>query len=137
MRTLLQDVRFALRMLAKTPGVTAVILLTLALGIGANTAIFSFAYGVWLRPLPYPDSQRLTMVLAGDGTFGPIPLTSWSGLAELAEWQEQNSVFEEMAVFKLGRASLTGDGAPEQLSIAQVTPRFFETLGVSPALGRT
>jgi putative ABC transport system permease protein len=137
MRTLFQDARYALRMLGKTPGVTAVILLTLALGIGANTAIFSFAYGVWLRPLPYPDSQRLMMVLAGDGTFGPVPLTSWSGLGQLSEWQEQNNVFEDMALFKFDRASLTGDGAPEQLSIAQVTPRFFETLGASPALGRT
>ena len=130
------DVRYGVRMLQRFPGFAAAALLTLALGIGANTAIFSVAYGVWLRPLPYPDSPRLVMVLEGENAYGPIVLNS-AGLGEFREWQAQNRVFDEMAVFNTGSVNLTGDGVPEHVSMAHVSPRFFETLGVAPALGRT
>src|SRR5919197_3360747 len=134
MRTLWQDIRFGLRMLAKSPGFTAVALVVLALGVAANTAIFSVVHAVLLRPLPYADASRLAMVWEYNrprdkhqNTISP---------ANFLDWQEQSDVFEEMAAYSDWRVNLTGGGDPVEVPIQYATPNFFRVLGVRPILGR-
>src|SRR5881396_2883910 len=109
MRTLIQDARYGLRILARSPGFTAVAVLTLALGIGANTAIFSVVSGVLLRPLPYPESDRLVWLSEGG--------RDWSGDAiaypNFLDWRAQQSVFEQIGVYKGASYTLLGQGDPE------------------------
>ncbi|HEV2176676.1 MAG TPA: ABC transporter permease [Terriglobia bacterium] len=131
MNTLLHDLRYGLRTLAKNPGFTAVAVLTLALGIGANTAIFSVVNAVLLRPLPYPQPDRLVAVGqmwrgAGD-SFSP---------ADFLDLQAQNHVFEQMAAFKAESFNLATGDRPERLEGAVVTTNLFGVLGVRPFLGR-
>jgi putative ABC transport system permease protein len=121
-RDLWQDTRYGARMLLKNPGFTAVALLTLALGIGANTAIFSVVYSVLLRPLPYPDADRL--VVAG------------VSVPDYRDLKEANQVFDETAIWASNQYSLTGNQEPEQLMGAVVSPSFFTLLGPSK-VGRT
>jgi putative ABC transport system permease protein len=124
-------------MLARNPAFTAVSVLTLALGIGATTAIFSFVNAVVLRPLRYEESDRLVMVLPAPRSSGSFRVTAASA-GDFLEWQSQNDVFDQMAAFGgWDTPSLTGDGEPEGLLAANVTSRFFETLGVAPLIGRT
>src|SRR5215471_1694875 len=138
METLLQDIRYGLRQLRKSPGFTAVAVITLALGIGANTAIFSVVNGVLLRPLPYPDEGRLVRVwhvpppksFPGMTTFAVSP-------ANYLDWAHQNHVFERMAIYTYRGFTLTGGEKPEQINAGAVSSGFFETLGVQPLLGRT
>lgn len=132
---LLQDLRFGLRMLRKSPSFTAVAVLTLALGIGANAAIFSIVYGVLLRPLPYRDADRVAMVYLN---FSPqnIPRGHMSA-ADYFDWKAQNRAFESVGAFQSGVLEITGEGNPEQVSAAGVTANFFAILGQSPILGRT
>jgi putative ABC transport system permease protein len=129
--TLLQDIRFAFRMLRKNPGFTAVAILTLALGIGANTAIFSLINGVLLRPLPYRAPDRLTFVWGknDDGTRDYI------GYATYLEWKAQNKSFQDLALYSSWQPILQV-GEPEQLNGLRVTNNYFRTLGVHPELGR-
>jgi len=128
METLFQDLRYALRNLAKTPAFTAVALITLALGIGANTAIFSVVNVVLLRALPYADPDRLVVLLhkgrnpASHGNF--------------MDWKRDNHVFENMAAAEGWSANLTGVDKPQKLPGMRVTPEMFPTLGVAPLLGR-
>src|SRR5947209_1933025 len=129
MGTLLQDLRFGLRTLLKNPGFTAVAVLTLALGIGANTAIFSVVNAVLLRPLPYKDSSQLVMIWQGRGT----PVSPLNFL----DYEKQNRVFEHMATFNAGSLTLTEIAEPERIRTGLVTADFFEVLGVRPILGRT
>ena len=129
-----QDLRFALRMLRKNPGFTAVAVLTLALGIGANTAVFSIVYGVLLKPLPFPDSDRLVMIsLQGRGVDrGPM------GTADFLALAERQRAFTHVAAYTpstLGFA-LTGFGVPQMIPGMAVTPEFFAVLDTPPALGR-
>jgi len=132
MGQLLQDLRYGLRMLAKSPGFTAVAILTLALGIGANTAIFSVANALLIRPLPYPDPDRLVIVTNARGTNRrPFSYTRATFL------QEHNRSFSGFAPFVAENFNLTGRGDPEQLPAVRVAWNFFEVLGVGPALGRT
>src|SRR6266849_1570210 len=133
--TLLQDTRFAFRMLRKNPSFTAVAVLTLALGIGANTAIFSVVYAVVLKPLPYPKSDQLFNVFEvkpQDGITG----TGWSYM-NFAELREQNGVFSEMAGSQNHQLTLTGRGEPSVVNTSVVTPELFSLFGEKPLAGRT
>jgi len=132
--TLLQDTRFAFRMLRKNPGFTAVAVLTLALGIGANTAIFSVVYAVLLKPLPYTESGQLFNVFEvrpQDGITG----TGWS-YANFAELREQNRIFSEMAGSQKHQLTLTGRGEPSVVNTSVVTPELFSLFGEKPLAGR-
>jgi predicted permease len=129
-----QDLRYGLRVLGKSPGFTAIALLTLTLGIGANAAIFSVVYGVLLRPLPYADDDRLVTLVQAYPQKG---LDSW-GLSQsnFATYRDQNHVFEKIAGFTSAGFNLTGGGGPERLQAATVTVDFFDVLGVQPGWGR-
>jgi putative ABC transport system permease protein len=126
-----QDLRFAVRMLRKSPGFTAVAVLTLALGIGANTAIFSLVNGVLLRPLPYRNPSRLTMVWEKNRDGSPENV----GYATYLDWKSQNKSFEEIAIYSSWQPVLQV-GEPEQLSGLRVTSNYFRTLGIHPEIGR-
>ena len=133
--TLWQDLRYGLRMLLKNPGFTAVAVLTLALGIGANTAIFSVVNTVLLRALPYKDADRLVMVWGlnrprGFDTDQVSPL-------DFADWKSQNRVFESMAASTDAMYTLTGAGDPTSIIGYQFSSDYFHVLGVEPLLGRT
>ena len=132
MDSLLQDLRYAVRSLLRRPGFAAVVVLTLALGIGANTAIFSVVNAVLLRPLPYADPERLVMVWGRYADFGR---TSTS-LPDFVDWKAGATSFAQMAARHNAVFNLTGDGEPEQLTADRVTANFFPTLGVRPQLGR-
>ncbi|HEX9671491.1 MAG TPA: ABC transporter permease, partial [Thermoanaerobaculia bacterium] len=135
MERLWQDIRFALRSLRRSPGHTAAALLALALGIGANTAIFSVVYGVLLEPLPYPSPERLVMLIDANPSRGFDRFTS--SPPNFVDWRDQSRSFAGMAAMTRANPSLTGGGAePERLEGAQISAGFFETLGVPPALGR-
>jgi len=130
---MLNDLRYALRTLLKSSGFTAVALLTLALGIGANTAIFSFVNSVLLTPLPYPDADRIVRVLERP------PGGDRNGISTLTylDWQNQNTVFDYMAAQTADRYTLTGHGDPVQLLAGRATARYFDIFGITAALGRT
>ena len=131
----MNDLRFALRQLLKNPGFTAVAVLTLALGIGANTAIFSVINGVLLRPLPFKEPGQLVRLYESRPKVsllqGPISPPTF------LDWRQQNTVFEGMAAFHGGSLNLTGGGEPERLSATHVSVNLFALLGVKPMLGRT
>lgn len=131
------DFRYAIRRLYKSPGFTLVAVLTLGLGIGANTAIFSVVNGVLLRPLPFQDPDRLVRV------WHVPPAKSFPGMTEFSvsaanyvDWQRQNRVFEKMAVYTYRGFTLTGVDKPERIEATAVSADFFGTLGVRPMLGR-
>ncbi len=133
MRTLLQDLQYAGRQMMKSPGFAIIAILTLALGIGANTTIFSVVNGVLLNPLPYPQSDRLVVLFHNKPHFtrGSISYPNF------LDWQRDNRSFDAMAAYRNGNAKLTGSGEPENLSGRMVSAGFFEILGVKPLLGRT
>lgn len=133
--TLLRDLRYAFRLLAKTPGFTAVAVITLALGIGANTAIFTVANTLLLRPLPYADPGRLVLVAAADAT--QRDQVRQFSLLRFTMLSEQSRSFSGIAAFTSEVFNLTGRGDPEQIPSARVSSNFFDVLGVRPALGRT
>jgi putative ABC transport system permease protein len=128
-----QDLRYALRTLRGSPGFTAVAILTLGLGIGANTAIFSFVDGVLLKPLPYPEPDRIVRVLEKP------PRGERNGISTLnfLDWQKDNAVFEYMAATSGGGATLGGISDPVQLRGGRVSARYFDIYGIKAALGRT
>ncbi|HKN59738.1 MAG TPA: ABC transporter permease [Candidatus Acidoferrales bacterium] len=132
MQSLLQDLRYAARMLRKNLGFTVVAVLTLALGIGANTAIFSVVNAVLLRPLPYLHPDRLVFL---SETSQQIPDMSIS-MADFNDWRAMNSVFESTVAYQTDSVTLTGQGQPEELQMRRVTAGLFPTLGVRPTLGR-
>ena len=133
---LCRDVRFGLRMLLKTPGFTVVAVATLALSIGANTAIFSLVNGVLLRPLPFPDAQRI-IYIEGKNPAAGISESNISFL-DFTDWSQQTDLFASTAAYWTGEAHLGADGAePERVPRAGVTTGFFSVLGVQPVLGRT
>ncbi|HEX5706976.1 MAG TPA: ABC transporter permease [Pyrinomonadaceae bacterium] len=129
-----QDLRYGVRMLAKNPGFTVVAVIALALGIGANSAIFSVVNTVLLRPLPYKDPERLVMVWEDRTKRGYPRDTPAAG--NFTEWREQNSVFEGMAAIADLSFNLTGAGEPERLEGRRVSANLFPLLGVEPQLGR-
>jgi predicted permease len=131
----IQDLRFGLRMLVKNPGFTAVAVLTLALGIGANTLIFSVVNSAILNPLPFREAGRLVTLWATSPTIGfsgPGTLTD----PDYMEWRKQNHVFSEIAAFRGQPSNLTGLGEPVRLTGATISPSLFRVLDVNPALGR-
>src|ERR1017187_8457882 len=128
---MLQDLRHALRVLRGSPGVTAAALAALALGIGANTAIFSLMDAVVLRPLPYPHPDRLMSVYDTDNK-GRGNNTSWPMFRDS---QEQTRVFERLAAYADDSASLTGGGEPWRVNAFRVSPEMFSMLGISPLVG--
>ena len=132
MVTLLQDPKYGLRMLAKNPGFTAVAVLTLALGIGANTAIFSVVNTFLLRPLPFGDPARLMLL---DETSERQPRVSVA-YPNFVDWKQQNQVFEQMAAFQPADFTLTGLDQPMQIRGANVSANLLTTLGVKPVWGR-
>jgi putative ABC transport system permease protein len=135
MGTLLQDVRYGLRMLGKAPGFAAIAVLTLALGIGANTAIYTAVDRILLRPLPYAQPERLVVLWEDFSRIG-FPRNNLSP-ADYVDWKNQNSVFEDVAATRSRVATLTMGGPPEMVIGRGVTANFFPVLGVSPLIGRT
>src|SRR5579859_5904278 len=133
LETFAQDVRFGARMLLKHPGFTAVAVLTLALGIGVNTAIFSVVNAVLLRPLPYRDPQRLVRIASINPNLGLADSRS-SGLNVL-DWQRQSTVFESIAAFQEWDGILTFNGKSEPARVNWVTPNLMPMLGLKPLLG--
>ncbi|HVN17659.1 MAG TPA: ABC transporter permease [Dongiaceae bacterium] len=132
-----QDLRFAARQLRKSPGFSAIAVLTLALGIGANTAIFSVVNGVLLRALPFKDPSRIVRV------WHTPPAKSFPGIdrfsvsaANYLDWKRDNHVFEQMAIYSYRGFTLTGVAQPLQVDAVSVSSGFFETLGVAPLFGR-
>jgi putative ABC transport system permease protein len=134
MDALLQDIRYAIRLCLRTPGFTAVAVIALALGIGANTAIFTIVNAVLLEPLPFRDPGRLVVLWETNGRRAGRP--NVLGPSNFHRWQESATAFERMAPFYDYRVNLTGAGEPEELIAQDVTPDFFPALGVSPLAGR-
>src|ERR1044071_7585209 len=134
--TLLQDVRYALRTMRRKPGFTAIVVLALAIGIGANTAIFSVVNAVLLQALPYKDPNRLAMIWETNPTiqvgFDLLPVSS----ANFVDWRDQNKSFESVSIIDNARATLTGSNTPERVAAANVSSSFFEVMRVEPVLGR-
>ncbi len=134
MNTLLQDLRYGVRMLRKNPGFTLTAVLTLALGIGATTAIFSVVYGIVLRPLPYDHPDRLVSIWtrprndpSADGR---------TSMPDFKDWQAQNTAFSGLALYAYNRYDLPDDQGGENIRAAMVSPDFFRMLGVQPLVGR-
>src|SRR3989449_8910824 len=132
MEALLADLRYALRTLAKSPGFALIVVLTLALGIGANTAIFSVVNGVLLTPLPYKDPSRLVVVWESKGTSNHNVVNP----ANYMDWHDRATSFSGLALMSWAGVTFTGDQA-EQVQGRAGTPGFFGVLGATPLLGRT
>jgi putative ABC transport system permease protein len=133
-RELLHDLRFAFRMMLRSPGFTIVALLTMALGIGANTAMFSIVNGVVLRPLPYPEADRIVLVQEnnlerGWPTFSVAPLNYW-------DWEERNRSTELLAAYRTNSVNYTGGDRPQSVRVYRATEDFLPILGGEPAKGR-
>jgi putative ABC transport system permease protein len=130
----MNDLRFAFRQLRKTPGFTFIAVLTLALGIGANTAIFSVIYAVLLQPLPYPQGERIVILTETDSNQPQISLA----YPDYVDWKRDQTVFDALAISRRESYNLSGleNRAPEQISGALVTESFFKVIGLSPQLGR-
>jgi putative ABC transport system permease protein len=133
METLIHDIRYAMRVLLKSPGFTAVALLTLTLGIGANSAIFSVVNAVLLRPLPYEESERLVFITERSPVLEGMSVAYPNYL----DWREQNGVFDNIGVYRRVSFNLTGNGKPERLLGGEVSAELFNALKTKPALGRT
>ncbi|HTA70559.1 MAG TPA: ABC transporter permease [Bryobacteraceae bacterium] len=134
MSTAAQDLRYALRLLWKSPGFAASAILALALGIGANTAIFSVVNSVVLRPLPFRDANRMVVVWESNQAQG-MNRVGPSGPTFL-DWRDQSKSFEDLALLEPGTWTLTGFGEPKQLPALRVSGNFLPVLGVKPILGR-
>jgi putative ABC transport system permease protein len=127
------DLKYGLRMLRKSPGFTAVAVITLALGVGANAAIFSFVNAVLLKPLPYPHPERIVGVwekLPGGGN-------NFISTLNFLDWERQNRCFESLSAIAWDKVTLTGSGSPEELNVQRVSAAYFKVYGVGAALGRT
>jgi MacB-like periplasmic core domain len=133
METLLQDLRYGLRMLAKSPGFTSIAILTLALSIGANTALFSVVNGVLLNPLPYLQPRQLVAIYGKTSGVDQGPISYLNFL----DWQRDTKTFSCMAMYRNEDHIFTGTGEAERLSGYMISADFFSTLGVQPILGRT
>src|SRR5260370_8688888 len=134
MQTFLHDLRFAVRLLWKSPGFTAVAIIALALGIGANTAIFSVVNSVLLRPLPFRDADRMMIVWETNKAQG------WNRMGpsgpNYLDFRDQSKSFEDLALLEQGTGTVTGFGEPRQVPALRVSTNFLTVLGVKPALGR-
>jgi predicted permease len=133
MAVLLQDIRYAVRVLLKSPGFTAIAILTLALGIGANTTLFSVVNGVLLNPLPYSRPGQLVAIHEKNAGMDHAPIS----YPNFLDWERANQTFSSMAIYHHEDYNLTGTAQPERLNGLMVSAAFFPTLGVQPILGRT
>src|SRR5229473_2807431 len=131
------DARFGARMLRKNPGFTAVVIVTLALGIAANTTIFSMVSGWMLRPPRIKDPTRDVMIISTDPAKGRGWDQNPVSVLDFVAWREQSHSFEDMVASQLSDFALTGEGEPERFDGMRVSASYFDVLGVSPALGRT
>ncbi len=131
----LRDIRYAWRTLRKSPGFAIVCVLTLALGIGANTAIFNVVRATLLQSLPIREGNRLVVIWVNNLDHG------WSRVGptgqDYLDWREQNKSFEDMFLFEHGTGTVTGNGEPEQVAGLRVTTNFGDFFGIKPILGRT
>jgi putative ABC transport system permease protein len=127
LETLLQDMRYGLRMLLKSPGFTTLAVVALALGIGANTAVYSVAIAFLRKPVSFPQSDRIVLPLLGGDQISP---------ADYLDWKAQSHSFEEFAAVRIDGVNMTGNGDPEAVDMGDVSANFFATLGVMPVLGR-
>jgi len=134
MEALLQDIRYALRTLLKRPAFTIIVVLALALGIGANTAIFSVVNSILLRPLPYKNPDRIAMVWLDNHKLGVDQ--DWHSYPNYVDYRDQNSVFEDIAAFNDRSFNLTGTGEPVRVVGAWATANLFSVMGVDPMKGR-
>src|SRR5271167_169358 len=132
MESLIQDLKYAARVLLKSPGFVLIAVLTLALGIGANTALFSVVNGVLLRPLPYPRPSELFVISEKSANFESFSIS----YPNFLDWQRGNSSFTSLAAYRGDDFSITGSGEAERVRVGTVSAGFFEMLGVSPARGR-
>ena len=132
MESFLQDLRYAVRVLSKAPGFAAIAILTLALGIGANTALFSVVNGVLLSPLPYPQPERLVALYSRTSDFSQSSIS----YPNFLDWQRQNGSFAQLASYRQDSSNMTGSGEPERLRTEMVSADFFSILGVQPVMGR-
>jgi putative ABC transport system permease protein len=135
MTGLLQDVRYALRGMVKARGLTIVAVVTLALGIGANTAIFTVINALLLRPLPYPEPGRLVIVWQDMRARGG-PADEWTGPSQQFDWKAQTDVFQSLTSIRGWSASVAGGDMPESLLGEQATFDYFDVAGTRPAIGR-
>src|ERR1044072_6764558 len=137
METFLQDLRYGLRTLVKNPGFAAVAIIALALGIGANTAIFSVVNAVLLQVMPYGEPDKLVMVWGTDPSAGEDPDNMFPVTpADYYDWKAQNTVFEQLGASRDAQYSLTGMGYPEFIVGYRFSADFFQVAGVKPILGR-
>src|SRR5580700_4262797 len=132
MTGVMHDLRYALRQLRRNPGFTFVAVLTLALGIGVNTGIFSVVEGVLLAPLRYFEPDRLVMVWENNPRFPRV----WDSYPNFQDWQRSARSFQQMAAFRELQIDLTFPGAPSHIKASQISSGFFSTLGTELALGR-
>src|SRR6185295_19210398 len=132
MTNLLQDLKYGVRMLLKNPGITFVVVLALALGIGANTAIFSVVNAVLLRPLPFEEADRLVFLNETSKAMDEISVS----YPNFTDWRNQNKVFEKIGVYNRGSYNLTGTGEAERIITAQMSADMFAALRVNPFRGR-
>ena len=132
MNTFWQDVRYGTRLLVKSPGFAAIAILTLAVGIGANTALFSVVNGVLLNPLPYTNPEQLVSLYARQAHFNTASIS----YPNFLDWQRENRSFSSMAAFRGDNFNFTGIGQPERVKVNMISATFFPILGVQPVLGR-
>src|ERR1051325_10906699 len=132
MDSIIRDIRYGVRGLLKHPGFTAIVVITLALGIGASTAIFSFVNSVVLRPLPYRTADRIVAIqeLDPDGKRGQ------STSANFYDWRQQNTVFEHLSAIKITTTNLALSDHAERIDLAQTNADFFDIFGITPQYGR-
>src|SRR5207245_3411675 len=132
MTSFLQDVRVGLRLPAKTPGFTAIAILTLALGIAANTALFSVVNGVLLNPLPFPSPGELVAVYAKSSNFQESSIA----YPNFLDWQKESHSFASLSAFRSDDYNMVGAGEPQRVHIHMISAEFFPSLGLQPLLGR-
>src|SRR5216683_7515298 len=132
MATILQDLKYGLRMLAKNPGFAAVAVLTLALGIGVTTAIFSVVYGVLLRPLPYADPDRIVAIFELTSKRRPTALAD----PTFDDFRDQSRSFQAIAKYGGALATVSGESPPARAIVGRVSPDFLKVFGVQPIVGR-
>src|SRR5215211_7345022 len=126
--TFWQDIRYGVRMLVKNPGVTIIVIIALALGIGANTAIFSVVNTVLLRPMPYDESERLVFLNEKSPVLDEMSIS----YPNFLDWREHNQMFEKMGVYNRASYNLTGAGEAERIVTGQVSADLFSVLRVNP-----
>ena len=133
METLFQDIRYGVRVLLKGRAVTAIAVLALTLGIGANTAIFSVINAVLIKPLPYPQPDRVVRVYEKSAKFDQMSIS----YPNFLDWQKQNQLFEAISVFRYQGFNVTGAQGPERIQGRMISASFFTVLGVQPVIGRS